>query len=106
MGFDGVGGHMMDGYHDITNHYDHNTRIDGTSIEDASTEQLTAFLDEAASAEATPGVAASRSPKVAPIGSVPTANAAAHQKRKSDVAELHLPIPPEGGTGKKVKRKR
>ncbi|TBU35597.1 hypothetical protein BD311DRAFT_7797 [Dichomitus squalens] len=101
VGFDAIGGHMMDGYQDITNHYDHNTRIDGTSIEDASTEQLTAFLDEAAGAEAAPGVAASRSPKVGPIG-----GAAAHQKRKSDVIDLQLPISSEGGTGKKAKRKR
>nr|VWP00202.1 Elongator complex protein 3 (EC [Ganoderma boninense] len=97
----GAGGHMLDDYPDITDHYDHNTRIDGRNIDDASTEQLTAFLDEAASADATPAVAAARSPKLSPGASL-------HQKRKSDAAELSpLLVPLEvGGTGKKMKRKR
>ena len=43
-------------YPDITDHYDHSARIDGTAIEDASTEQLTAFLDEASGVDAAPGV--------------------------------------------------
>ena len=99
-GVDDIGGHMLDGYPDITDHYDHNARIDGRNIDDASTEQLTAFLDEAASADTTPGVAAARSPRLSPSASL-------HQKRKSDAAELSLPLPLEGGgTGKKVKRKR
>ena len=101
IGVDGVSGPMLDGYPDITDHYDHNTRIDGRNIDDASTEQLTAFLDEAASADATPAVAAARSPRVSPGASL-------HQKRKSDAADLSpLLIPLEGGgTGKKMKRKR
>ncbi|KAM5532325.1 hypothetical protein V8D89_014004 [Ganoderma adspersum] len=103
MGPGGIlgGGPMLDGYPDITDHYDHNTRIDGRNIDDASTEQLTAFLDEAASADATPAVAAARSPRLSPGASL-------HQKRKSDAADLSpLLLPLEGGgTGKKMKRKR
>lgn len=102
----GSGGSGFGGldYPDITEHYDHSAQIDGTAIENASTEQLTAFLDEAtggagagAGAEAQ---GATKSPRVGTLGQT-------HQKRKSDAAEMSLPTPPEGGgTGKKVKRKR
>ena len=95
MGMDGMGG-----YSDITDHYDHSARIDGTSIEDASTEQLAAFLEEA-SAGANSGSGAADSP-----GRMKSPVQHQHQKRKSDAVDLPLPNPPEGGTGKKVKRKR
>lgn len=89
------GGDVTMDYRDVTDNYDHSARIDGTSIEDASTEQLTAFLDEASSAssEATP---ANGSPLMS-----------THQKRKSEVMiDVPMPSSPEGGAGKKVKRKR
>ena len=112
-GADGMAGAGLGGldYPDITDHYDHSARIDGTAIEDASTEQLTAFLDEASGVDAAPGVGVgvARSPKVATT----------HQKRKSDAVDLDLPMPVSldgggggggggagGGTGKKMKRKR
>ena len=41
----GMGMDWMPGYPDITDHYDHSARIDGTTMEDASTEQLAAFLE-------------------------------------------------------------
>ncbi|KAH9901430.1 hypothetical protein C8Q73DRAFT_245023 [Cubamyces lactineus] len=98
-----VNGAMGLDYHDVTDNYDHNTRIDGTSIEDASTEQLTAFLDEASSAsassEATPTTA---SPL---MGTTAGTNGFSHaQKRKS--IDVPLTTSPELGTGRKVKRKR
>ncbi|KAI0723858.1 hypothetical protein C8T65DRAFT_90794 [Cerioporus squamosus] len=93
----------MPGYPDITDHYDHSARIDGTSIEDASTEQLAAFLDEAGSAAAADSPVMAKSPMA--MGGAGAASMH-HQKRKSDALDLPLPDPPEGGTGKKVKRKR
>ena len=108
-GMAGAGLGVLD-YPDITDHYDHSARIDGTAIEDASTEQLTAFLDEAATtadAGASPGgvgglggAGGVGSPKVhAMVGTT-------HQKRKSDAVDLPLPTLTEDGTGKKIKRKR
>ncbi|RPD66517.1 hypothetical protein L227DRAFT_147093 [Lentinus tigrinus ALCF2SS1-6] len=97
VGMDGMDG--MPGYPDITDHYDHSARIDGTSIDDASTEQLAAFLEEASAnsgADSPPGG----------VGVNMNVNGSMHQKRKSDAMDLPLPTPPEGGTGKKVKRKR
>ena len=88
------------GYADVTNQYDHSARIDGTAIEDASTEQLAAFLDEAHV-----GVDGSRSPTI-PRNTRQNGSGVTHTKRKSDVADLPLPTPPAEETGRKVKRKR
>ena len=85
---------------DITDRYDHNARIDGTAIEDASTEQLAAFLDEASVSADGGSPKVTRSPRVATNGTT------VHAKRKSDVADLPLPTPPAEETGRKVKRKR
>ena len=78
-GIGGAGGMGGMEYPDITERYDHSARIDGTAIEDASTEQLTAFLDE-----------------VSDTASLQDASfdlpAAAGVKRKSDVAELPPPV--------------
>ncbi|KAI0373043.1 hypothetical protein BV20DRAFT_850175 [Pilatotrama ljubarskyi] len=95
----GVGGGGPMDYNDVTDNYDHSARIDGTSIEEASTEQLTAFLDEASSAssDATP-VSAS------PLMGNGAATAAHPQKRKS--VDVPLSATPEGAAGRKVKRKR
>ncbi|KAI0362529.1 hypothetical protein OH77DRAFT_62015 [Trametes cingulata] len=93
------GGGALD-YNDVTDNYDHSARIDGTSIEDASTEQLTAFLDEASSA----------SSEATPVNASPLLSngAVAHQthaqKRKS--VDVPLPVTPEVAAGRKVKRKR
>lgn len=81
-------------YSDVTSHYDPSTRIDGTSVADASTEQLTAFLDEVQS-DTAPSPLSSSIPKP--------------QKRKSDVAGISLPTPTvldSMAAGPKTKRKR
>lgn len=76
-------------YPDITDHYDPSTRIgNGTTVADASPEQLAAFLDDTASE------ASAKSPMLNP------------QKRKSDVIEYTLPATSEVSVGRKIKRKR
>ncbi|KZT00387.1 uncharacterized protein LAESUDRAFT_718183 [Laetiporus sulphureus 93-53] len=65
-------------FSDVTDHYDPSTRIiDGTTVGDASTDQLTSFLDEV-SDTATP---VARSTNMTPLP----------QKRKSDMAGLRIP---------------
>lgn len=83
-------------YSDVTDRYDPSTKIDGTRVGDASTEQLTAFLDEV-------------SDTASPLTNSPDLKPANMHKRKSDVADL--PIPPTNSIehtplGPKVKRKR
>ncbi|KAI8989802.1 hypothetical protein BD414DRAFT_317743 [Trametes punicea] len=94
-------------YADVTGNYDHSARIDGTSIEDASTEQLTAFLDEASSgstsSEATPSTAS----PLLPPGAVSQTSSRPHpppSKRK--VVDVPLSTSPEVIASRKVKRKR
>ncbi|KAH9930768.1 uncharacterized protein B0H18DRAFT_1116879 [Fomitopsis serialis] len=64
-------------YSDVTDRFDPATQIDGTTVGDASTEQLAAFLDD---------VSDTASPM-----SNPTDVAPVPQKRKSDAAGLSLP---------------
>ncbi|TFY57090.1 hypothetical protein EVJ58_g7235 [Rhodofomes roseus] len=82
-------------YSDVTDRFDPATQIDGTTVGDASTEQLAAFLDEV-SDTASP---MPHSPDVAPVP----------QKRKSDMAGLSLPASNTVDLtpgGPKTKRKR
>ncbi|EPS96842.1 hypothetical protein FOMPIDRAFT_1129606 [Fomitopsis schrenkii] len=94
----GTGGDSNIDYTDITDRYDPTTRIDGTTVGDASTDQLTAFLDE---------VSDTASPN--PITDSSTITP---QKRKSDVAGLSLPssspsnVVDNAPAGPKTKRKR
>ena len=92
-------------YPDITDHYDPSARIDGTALEDASTEQLAAFLDEASVSADGGSPKIARSPRIMTNGGG-GGGGAAHAKRKSDVVDLPLPTPPAEETGRKVKRKR
>ena len=82
------------GFSDVTTQFDPTTPLDGTTVGDASTDQLTAFLDDV-----DPG------PIVEPLS-----KATAGVKRKSDVAELPPPILSQDtlptSTAPKVKRKR
>ncbi|OBZ65652.1 Heat shock factor protein [Grifola frondosa] len=85
-------------YTDVTDRFDPSAQIDGhgTRLGDASTEQLTAFLDDASSD--------TTSPKTNPLELHP-----ARQKRKSDLVDLpslmlnHIDA---SSTGPKAKRKR
>ena len=96
----GDGGDANIDYTDVTDRFDPATRIDGTTVGDASTDQLTAFLDEV-SDTASPNPITD-SPNVTPLP----------QKRKSDVAGLSLPSSSPSNAvdhapaGPKTKRKR
>ncbi len=63
------------GFTDVTGRYDPTTQINGTSLGDASTDQLTAFLDDVSSDTASLHDPHEQPPKVP-------------SKRKSDVADL------------------
>lgn len=86
------------GFPDVTSQFDPTTPLDGTTVGDASTEQLTAFLDDVSSADSIPVIE-------------PISKATSGVKRKSDVAEL-LPSPlfsqdtSPTSMAPKVKRKR
>ncbi|GBE81888.1 hypothetical protein SCP_0402620 [Sparassis crispa] len=84
-------------YPDVTGRYDPSTEIDGTKVGDASTEQLTAFLDEVSDT-------ASPLPPHSP-DSKPTNGG---YKRKLDMADLSIPQQKAdiSMTVPKVKRKR
>lgn len=84
------------GFTDVTSHYDPTTPLHGTTVGDASTEQLTAFLDDVSSdtASLNEPLDFQQSPQRSSGG----------MKRKSDAAEL--PHPPLSGGDPKVKRKR
>lgn len=94
----GTGGDSNVDYTDITDRYDPSTRIDGINVGDASTDQLTAFLDE---------VSDTASPN--PIIDSSTVTP---QKRNSDAAGLSLPSSSPSNVidhalaGPKTKRKR
>lgn len=84
---------------DVTSHFDPTTPLDGTTVGDASTDQLTAFLDDvSSSASDSLNDSLDFQPKTT-VGA----------KRKSDVAELPPPLL-SGDAGSdpspKVKRKR
>ncbi|CCL99986.1 uncharacterized protein FIBRA_02011 [Fibroporia radiculosa] len=84
-------------YTDVTDHFDPSARIDGIAVGDASTEQLTAILDEVSETTASPHT---HSPELRPVP----------QKRKSDVAGFSLPnineVDSVTAPGPKTKRKR
>lgn len=96
----GNGGDPNVDYTDVTDRFDPATRIDGTTVGDASTDQLTAFLDEVSDTASPHPI--TDSPNVTPLP----------QKRKSDVAGLSLPssspsnIVDHAQAGPKTKRKR
>ncbi|KAH9952061.1 hypothetical protein B0H21DRAFT_11869 [Amylocystis lapponica] len=95
-GISSGGGDSGMGYADITGHYDPSTQIDGTSVGDASTEQLTAFLDEVSDTNSP----ITHSPDLVPVNG---------RKRKSDVVDLSLPresVIEYSPSGPKLKRKR
>ncbi|GJE87062.1 winged helix-turn-helix transcriptional regulator [Phanerochaete sordida] len=90
------------GFPDVTEHYDPSTPLDGTTVGDASTDQLTAFLDDVAHPDA----------GALDFGKPATVRPGVGMKRKSDVAELPPPLvghdtaPLSGASAPKVKRKR
>jgi len=89
------------GFPDVTTQYDPTTPLDGTTVGDASTEQLTAFLDDVSAADAgSLNGALDFKPPLSLVG----------VKRKSDVAELPPPLVSQdtspGSAAPKVKRKR
>ncbi|KAI0763705.1 hypothetical protein BC629DRAFT_1596903 [Irpex lacteus] len=84
------------GFTDVTGRYDPTTQINGTSLGDASTDQLTAFLDDVSSDTASLHDPHEQPPKVP-------------SKRKSDVADLppsFLSADPVAQSPKTTRRKR
>ncbi|KIP08764.1 hypothetical protein PHLGIDRAFT_363864 [Phlebiopsis gigantea 11061_1 CR5-6] len=76
---------------DVTSHFDPNTPLDGTTVGDASTDQLTAFLDDVSSASDSLND--------------PLELQSRPSKRKSDVLDLPPPLL-SNDTEPQVKRKR
>ena len=86
------------GFPDVTSQFDPSTPLDGTTVGDASTDQLTAFLDDVSSDTNSLNETLDFTPKVI-----------AGTKRKSDIVDLPPPIISTDITadpGPKVKRKR
>ncbi len=82
------------GYPDVTARYDPTGRLDDTTVGDATTEQLTAFLDDVSDSASLHNESLEFPPSTSGV------------KRKSDVAELPPQLLSTDVSGPKAKRKR
>lgn len=83
------------GFSDVTTQFDPSTPLDGTTVGDASTDQLTAFLDDVSS------------PHAAALDGQALPKSVVGTKRKSDVADLPPPlVSHDPAFAPKIKRKR
>ena len=82
------------GYPDVTARYDPSTRLDGTTVGDATTDQLTAFLDDVSDSASMHNESLEFPPPTAGV------------KRKSDATDLPPPLLTTDIPASKVRRKR